>query len=91
VCSISACDQASTGGSSILNVYASKAIAINRHLLSSGSVGKPRDGDPRASYMLVDLNDGDIEVMYRRVEYEIEVVAARIRRFGVKFYPNNGD
>ena len=83
VCNISVCDQASTGGSSILNVYASEAIVINRHLLNPGSVGQPRDGDPRASYMLVDLDNGGIEVNHRRVEYDIEAVATRIRRLGI--------
>ena len=55
----------------------------DRVLLNPGSVGQPRDGDPRASYMLVDLSDGGIEVMHGRVEYDIEAVAARIRRLGI--------
>jgi putative phosphoesterase len=54
-----------------------------RVLLNPGSVGQPRDGDPRASYMLVDLDDGGMEVKHRRVEYDIEVVATRIRRLGI--------
>ena len=54
-----------------------------RVLLNPGSVGQPRDGDPRASYMLVDLDDGGMEVKHKRVEYDIEAVAARIRRFGI--------
>ena len=52
-------------------------------LLNPGSVGQPRDGDPRASYMLVDVADGGIEVAYRRVEYDIERVASRITRLGI--------
>lgn len=55
----------------------------DRVLLNPGSVGQPRDGDPRASYMLVDLDDGGIEVKHVRVEYEIEAVAVRIRRLGI--------
>lgn len=37
-------------------------------LANSGSVGTPYDGDPRASYLLVD--DSDVSV--RRVEYDVE-------------------
>jgi predicted phosphodiesterase len=54
-----------------------------RVLMNPGSVGQPRDGDPRASYMLVDVADGVIEVAYRRVEYDIESVASRITRLGI--------
>jgi predicted phosphodiesterase len=54
-----------------------------RVLLNPGSVGQPRDGDPRASYMLVDVADGGIEVAYRRVEYDIDSVASRITRLGI--------
>ncbi|MDX6481057.1 MAG: hypothetical protein QOG85_1567, partial [Gaiellaceae bacterium] len=37
-------------------------------LLNPGSVGQPRDGDPRAAYLLVDLAAGGAE--FRRVEYD---------------------
>ena len=30
-------------------------LDTGRHILNPGSVGQPRDGDPRASYMLVDI------------------------------------
>ncbi len=54
-----------------------------RVILNPGSVGQPRDGDPRASYMLVDIDDGSIEVTHRRVEYDIDEVASRIIRLGI--------
>jgi putative phosphoesterase len=54
-----------------------------RVLLNPGSVGQPRDGDPRASYILVDIAEGRIEVTHRRVEYDIESVASRIHRLGI--------
>ena len=44
-------------------------------LVNVGSVGQPRDGDPRACYVLL---DGD-EVTYRRVEYDVETVVAKIK------------
>ena len=54
-----------------------------RVLLNPGSVGQPRDGDPRASYMLVDIADGKIDVSHMRVSYDIEEVASRMRRLGL--------
>lgn len=41
-----------------------------RAILNPGSVGQPRDGDPRACAMLVDTETR--EVRWRRVEYPIE-------------------
>jgi predicted phosphodiesterase len=38
-------------------------------LLNPGSVGQPRDGDPRAAYLLLDLDARRAE--FRRVEYDI--------------------
>ncbi len=42
-----------------------------RALLNPGSVGQPRDGDPRAAYLLLDLEAQRAE--FRRVEYDIAV------------------
>ena len=44
-----------------------------------GSVGRPKDGDPRACYALVDLNRRP-RVELRRVEYDVEVEAAAIEQ-----------
>ncbi|MDD1773546.1 MAG: metallophosphatase family protein [Methanomassiliicoccales archaeon] len=50
-------------------------------IVNSGSVGQPRDGDKRASYVLY---DGDSEVFQiRRVEYEVEVVDQEVQRVGL--------
>jgi diadenosine tetraphosphatase ApaH/serine/threonine PP2A family protein phosphatase len=46
-------------------------------LLNPGSVGQPRDGDPRAAWLLLDL-DGD-EATWRRSEYDVGGAAAAIR------------
>lgn len=52
-------------------------LSSGRHILNPGSVGQPRDGDPRASYMLVDLESMSFEL--RRVEYPIARTQARMR------------
>jgi diadenosine tetraphosphatase ApaH/serine/threonine PP2A family protein phosphatase len=43
-------------------------------LVNVGSVGQPRDGDPRACYVLL---DGDV-VRFRRVEYDLEATVRKI-------------
>ena len=46
-----------------------------------GSVGQPRDGDPGASYAVLD--DARHEVTYFRVPYDIDAAAAKIRLAGL--------
>lgn len=52
-------------------------------VVNPGSVGQPRDGDPRASYAMVDLAGGEVEVTNKRVEYDIDLVASQIRELGI--------
>jgi predicted phosphodiesterase len=56
-------------------------IAEGEWLLNPGSVGQPRDGDPRAAWMLLDLDRWSAS--YRRVEYDIAGAAATIRAAGL--------
>ncbi len=41
-----------------------------RYLLNPGSVGQPRNGDPRAQYLIYDQEEGQIR--FRRVDYDIQ-------------------
>ncbi|HET6403961.1 MAG TPA: metallophosphoesterase family protein [Candidatus Thermoplasmatota archaeon] len=50
-------------------------------LLNPGSVGQPRDGDPRASYAILDFARKTAEL--RRVVYDVEAAAQAIRREGL--------
>ena len=52
-----------------------------RIVLNPGSVGQPRDGDPRASYMIYD--DDDETVTRRRTNYDIEATQRKMRNAGV--------
>jgi putative phosphoesterase len=48
--------------------------------INTGSVGKPKDGDPRAGWMLLTINpDGTVTSELRRVEYDIAEMAAGVR------------
>ncbi|MFL5961209.1 MAG: metallophosphoesterase family protein [Gaiellaceae bacterium] len=48
-----------------------------RALLNPGSVGQPRDGDPRAAYLLLDLDAK--RASFRRVEYDVERTQREMR------------
>jgi len=52
-----------------------------RYLINPGSVGQPRDGDWRASYLLFDTEAG--ELTFRRVPYRADRAAAKIARTGL--------
>lgn len=48
-----------------------------------GSVGQPRDGDPRASYAILTLSDGKVSFEVKRVAYNVDKVAKRILQAGL--------
>ncbi len=52
-----------------------------RALVNPGSVGQPRDGDARASFMILD--DALDSVTWQRVEYDIEAVQTAMRQAGL--------
>lgn len=49
-----------------------------KHIINIGSVGQPRDDDPRACYLLFDEKEKAIE--WRRLEYDIAAVAQKIEK-----------
>ena len=52
-------------------------LQIGRMLINPGSVGQPRDGDPRAAYAL--YNSERLEVIGHRVPYDIAATQAAMR------------
>jgi predicted phosphodiesterase len=52
-----------------------------RVLLNPGSVGQPRDGDPRAAYLLLELEARTAS--FRRVAYDVEWTQREIREAGL--------
>ena len=52
-----------------------------RALLNPGSVGQPRDGDPRAAYLLLDL--AAQRATFHRVEYDVETTQREMRDAGL--------
>lgn len=56
-------------------------LSQGRWLLNPGAVGQPRDGDPRAAYLLLDLDQK--RAYFRRVAYPVERTQAEIRERGL--------
>ena len=54
-----------------------------KYLINPGSVGQPRDGDPRAAYAVVDLDHDGGRVSFERVLYDVGSVARAIDRVGL--------
>jgi predicted phosphodiesterase len=52
-------------------------LAAGEWLINPGSIGQPRDGDPRAAWLLLDLDDWQARFM--RTEYDVAGAAAAIR------------
>ena len=50
----------------------------SRQIINPGSVGQPRDSDPRASYAILDVDSMTWE--YRRIPYDFKLVQQRMER-----------
>ncbi len=57
------------------------AVTPDGVVCNPGSVGQPRDGDPRAAYAIVDLSGPTVEP--RRVPYDIDAVREAVREAGL--------
>ena len=51
--------------------------------VNDGSVGKPKDGDVRAAYALLDIQAGKVVASIRRVAYDVVAAAAAVRKSGL--------
>jgi diadenosine tetraphosphatase ApaH/serine/threonine PP2A family protein phosphatase len=51
-------------------------LGDDRYIINSGSVGQPRDGDPRAAYAIFDSSENCVE--FRRVEYDVSATQRRM-------------
>ncbi len=63
---------------------ASGRIALNpegRYLINPGSIGQPRDRDPRAAYMTYDSGRGIVR--WYRIPYPVTEAQGRIRKAGL--------
>jgi len=54
-----------------------------RYIINPGGVGQPRDNIPFASYIILEIEDEEVDVKHKRVGYDINKVAREIRRRGL--------
>ena len=58
-----------------------KVEAGKKYFVNVGSVGQPRDGNPKAGYVIYDMDEQTIEL--RRLDYDIATAQAKIRAVGL--------
>ena len=51
--------------------------------VNCGAVGKPKDGDPRAAFALLELDEDELRVSIERVPYDAEAVAREVVAAGL--------
>lgn len=54
--------------------------------INAGSVGKPKDGDPRACVALIDVTADTVDAEFLRVPYDVEKAAQAIAESGLPAY-----
>lgn len=64
------------------NLYQGKEMTLElrddtAYLINPGSVGQPRDGDPRASFCIYDVEKSTVE--FHRIEYDIDNTAEKVK------------
>ena len=63
-------------------LYSKIKIKMGRkYFINVGSVGQPRDGDPRAAYVIYDMDNNVIEL--RRLDYDIKKTQQKIQDAGL--------
>jgi len=53
------------------------------HFVNAGSVGRPKDGDWRAAYAILEIGEGDPRAEFVRVEYDLDRAMAGIQESGL--------
>ena len=55
-----------------------RILPSGRHVVNAGSVGKPKDGNPYACYVVLEANGKNLTVNFVRVPYDVERAAQAI-------------
>lgn len=55
-----------------------KVLPSGRHVINAGSVGKPKDNNPHACYLVLTLNERAVTSEFIRVAYDVERTARAI-------------
>jgi putative phosphoesterase len=57
-----------------------RILPSGRQVINAGSVGKPKDGDPRACYLTLSMVDGKLVSQFQRVPYPVNEAAKSIQQ-----------
>ena len=66
------------------NIISRDHIRLNqakRYIINAGSVGQPRDGDPRSAYVIFDSSKKEVTIA--RVEYDVKAAQGKIIKAGL--------
>ena len=55
-----------------------RVLPSGRQVVNAGSVGKPKDHNPDACYLVLGVKDGELTVEFERVAYDVEQAAKAI-------------
>ncbi len=55
-----------------------RILSSGRHVVNAGSVGKPKDVNPKACYISLFVDDTNLKVEFIRVAYDVEKIATAI-------------
>jgi diadenosine tetraphosphatase ApaH/serine/threonine PP2A family protein phosphatase len=69
------------GVEAIIGIDGDEVALEGRALINPGSVGQPRDGNPAASYLVLDTDAG--RAAYRRVTYDIAATQRQMLELGL--------
>jgi diadenosine tetraphosphatase ApaH/serine/threonine PP2A family protein phosphatase len=70
------------GHSHVPGIYKDpEALSQSRRIINVGSIGQPRDRDPRLCFVTFDTESREVEFI--RLEYDVETAAAKIRKAGL--------
>ena len=55
-----------------------RILPSGRHVVNAGSVGKPKDHNPQACYLVLEADNSDLTATFNRVPYDVERTAQAI-------------
>ena len=58
-----------------------KIMLGKKYFINVGSIGQPRDGDPRAAYVIYDIKNNEVEL--RRLQYDVRKTQDKVRNVGL--------
>jgi len=63
-----------------------RRVVDSVHFVNTGSIGRPKDGDPRAGYCILTVDGNDVSSEQVRLPYDIELACARLIAAGLPEY-----